>query len=75
MGRGSTDKIVSEVPSPNDATAEEGQNENDTVDKLKPRTRQIDFVLQSETFMGDHTENQWRFKNGVEASKNNTAGP
>ena len=44
-GGGSTNEIVSDVPSPNDTAGEEGQNENDTVNKLKPRSRQIDFVL------------------------------
>ena len=43
--RVSTYEIGTEVPSPDYAADEEGQDENDTIYKLKPRSCQIDFVL------------------------------
>ena len=40
-----TREAVREIPSPDDASGEEGDDENETVDKLEFGTRHLKFVL------------------------------
>jgi len=45
---GHTYEGISYIPSPDDSCTKEGEDQNNSVDKLKPRTRHMEFILLSD---------------------------